>query len=120
MGKTDDQGRQKKYELFIKHKAYKAEQTREYKAKESSKNRQHELRLTHIYASVRQTTISDKSYGNNCYLDNFVFLSPSPSYQYSGTISETCGKECYGFKTLHRGRGGILNTLSKVTTIFCH
>ena len=25
------------------------------------------------------TTIGDKSYGKNCYLDNFVFLSLSPS-----------------------------------------
>ena len=24
-------------------------------------------------------TISDKKYEKNCYLDNFVFLSPSPS-----------------------------------------
>ena len=24
-------------------------------------------------------TISDKNYGKNCYLDNFVFLSPPPS-----------------------------------------
>ena len=26
-----------------------------------------------------ETTISDKNYGKNRYLDNFVFLSPSPS-----------------------------------------
>ena len=24
------------------------------------------------------TTISDKNYGKNCYLDNFLFLTPSP------------------------------------------
>ena len=28
---------------------------------------------------VLPSTISDKNYGKNCYLDNFVFLSPSPS-----------------------------------------
>ena len=26
-----------------------------------------------------KTTISDKNYGKNCYLSNFVFLPPSPS-----------------------------------------
>ena len=46
----------------------------------------------------------------NCYLNNFVFLTPSPS----------CVKLCYGFPILYRGRGGILNTLSKIPIIICH
>ena len=31
------------------------------------------------FTKAQQSTISDKNYGKNCYLDNFVFLSPSPS-----------------------------------------
>ena len=30
---------------------------------------------------IEQATISDKNYGKNCYLESFVFLSPSPSEQ---------------------------------------
>ena len=40
-------------ELFLKHKADEAQQSREYRAEETSKNREHELRLAQIYASVR-------------------------------------------------------------------
>ena len=39
-----------------------------------------------------------------------MFLTPSPS----------CVKLCYGFPTLYRGRGGILNTLFKIPIIICH
>ena len=46
----------KRDELFLKHKADKAQRTREYKAEEASKNREHELRLAQIYASVRPTS----------------------------------------------------------------
>ena len=38
-------------ELFIKHKTDEAQQTREFL--QTSKNREHELRLAQIYASVR-------------------------------------------------------------------
>ena len=35
--------------------------------------------MQHFYSHLAYlTTISDKNYGKNCYLDNFVFLSPSP------------------------------------------
>ena len=66
------------------------------------------------------TTISDKKYGKNCYFDNFVFLPPSPSWQCSETMSKICVKLSYGFATLYRGRGGILNTIFKNPIIFCH
>ena len=33
-------------------------------------------------------------------------------------MSKTCAKQCYGFATLYRGRGGILNTLFKIPIIF--
>ena len=36
------------------------------------------------------------------------------------TMSKSCVKLCYGFATLYRGRGGILNTLFKIPKIFCH
>ena len=51
---------QKRDELFLKHKADKAQQIREYKAEEASKNREHELRLAQIYASVRPTSYSNQ------------------------------------------------------------
>ena len=71
------------------------------------------------YESRRnQPTISDKNYGKNCYLDNFVFLSPPPSQQCWGTMSESCVKQlCYGFRKLYRGREGILNALFKILSI---
>ena len=43
----------KRDELFLKHKADEAQGTREYKAEEASKNREHELILAQMYASVR-------------------------------------------------------------------
>ena len=46
----------KRDELFLKHKAHEAQQTRQYKAKDASKNREHELRLAQIYTSVRPTS----------------------------------------------------------------
>ena len=65
-------------------------------------------------------TINNKNDGKNCYLDNFVFFSPSPSQRCWGTIRKTCVKQCYRFATLYRGRGGILNTLFKITITFRH
>ena len=65
-------------------------------------------------------TISDKNYGKKRYLDNFVFLSPSPSWQCWRTISKSCVKQCYRFATLYRRREGILNLLFKIVIIFCH
>ena len=35
-------------------------------------------------------------------------------------MSEACVKNSYGFATLYRGRGGILNVLFKIPIIFCH
>ena len=35
-------------------------------------------------------------------------------------MSEDCAKQCYGFATFYRGRGGILNALLKIPIIFCH
>ena len=35
-------------------------------------------------------------------------------------MSEACVKQCYGFATLYRGIGGILNTLFKIFIIFYH
>ena len=46
----------KRDEIFLKHKADEAQRTREYKPEEAIKNREHELRLTQIYASVRPTS----------------------------------------------------------------
>ena len=66
------------------------------------------------------TTISDKNYGKICYLDSFVFLSPSPSEQSWGRISEASVNQCYGFGTLSRGTRGILNALFQFPIIFCH
>ena len=43
-------------ELFLKHKADEAQRTHEYKAKEDSKDWEHELRLAQIYASIRPTS----------------------------------------------------------------
>ena len=62
--------------------------------------------------------MSDKNCGKNCYLDNFVFLSPSQSEQCWGTMSKTCAKQCYWFTTLGRRKGGILNTLFKIPILF--
>ena len=42
--------------LFLKHNTDEAQQPREYKAKEASKNREHELGLAQNYASVRPTS----------------------------------------------------------------
>ena len=93
------------------------------------------------------STISDKNSRKNCYLDNFVFLTPSSlltmlrnndqnlrqarlwvekqwtklvsSYVMSSeTMSKTCIKVCCGFAILHRGRGWISNTLFKIPLIF--
>ena len=50
----------------------------------------------------------------------FLFLPPSPSKQYGETMNKSCVKLFYGFATLCRGRGGILNTLFKIPIIFCH
>ena len=77
-------------------------------------------------------TSSDKNYGKNCYLDNFVFLRlPSlnnvekqwakfASICIMGSqhciggereLRKICVNLCYGFATLYRGRGGIWTTL---------
>ena len=66
-----------------------------------------------------RATTSDKNYGENCYLDNFVFLPPSLSYQCRETMSKNCVKLCYGFTTLYRWRGEILNTFFKIPIILC-
>ena len=34
-------------------------------------------------------------------------------------MSKTCVKQCYGFATLYRERGEILNTVFKIPIIFC-
>ena len=46
----------KRDELCLKHNTDKAQQIGEYKAEDVSKNREHELRLAQIYASVRPTS----------------------------------------------------------------
>ena len=46
----------KRDELCLKHNTDKAQQISEYKAEDASKNREHELRLAQIYASVRPTS----------------------------------------------------------------
>ena len=68
----------------------------------------------------RSATVSDKSYERNCYLDNFVLLLPSPSHQCCETMSKICVTLCYGFATLYRWRGGILNKLFRILIIYCH
>ena len=35
-------------------------------------------------------------------------------------MSKTCVKQCYGFATLYRRRGEILNTFFNIPIIFCH
>ena len=53
-------------------------------------------------------------------LGHFVFLSPSPSEQCWGTMSKASIKQCYGFATLYKAWGVILNALFKIPIIFCH
>ena len=78
------------------------------------------LTLKHFSYLPDRPSISDKNYGKNCYLGNFVFLSPSPSYQCWETTSKTCVNLCYGFARLHRRRGGFLNIYFKIPTTFCY
>ena len=68
-------------------------------------------------------TVSDESYGKNCHLDNFVFISPSLSYQRSEAKGKTCVKLCYWFATLYRERergGGDFKHTFKIPIMFCN
>ena len=55
----------------------------------------------------------------NCYLNDFVFLLPSPYYQCWETMRKNCIKLCFVFATLYRERG-ILNLIFKIPIMFCH
>ena len=67
----------KRDELFLKHKVDEAQRTLEYKAEEASKNREHELRLAQIYASVTPT--SYLSQGDQWHLSTYRSYMQNPS-----------------------------------------
>ena len=67
----------KRDQLFLKHQAVEAQRIREYKAEEASKNREHELRLAPIYASVTPT--SYLSQGDQWHLSTYRSYMQNPS-----------------------------------------
>ena len=65
-------------------------------------------------------TISEKNYGENSYLNDFVFQRSSPSYECWETMRKTCIKLCFAFVTFYWEKGVFLKLLFKILIIFCH
>ena len=74
-----------------------------------------------IHPSLGNQIIKDKSLGKTPIWVILCFSPLPPTSQCWGTKSKTCVKQCYGFTTLYRGRGGgLLNMLCEIPIIFCH
>ena len=63
--------------------------------------------------------ISEKSYGKNCYLDNFVFIPLSPLNNVEKQQTNLASSYVMGWQHCIGGERGILNTLLKIPIIFC-
>ena len=65
-------------------------------------------------------TISDKNYGKNCYLDNFLFL-PLPLFNNVEKL-RAIPPPTYVMGSQHciEGRGGVFKYFFKIPIIFCH
>ena len=65
-------------------------------------------------------SISDKNYGKNCYLDNFLFLPPFPINNIENKWAKILSSDVMSSHHCIGGEGGLLNTFFKFPIIFFH